>query len=60
MWVMFFPVAAVPLWHEKQLPTTWAWSTRVAGFQLEVAWQDAQLVLLVMWPLFFPVAAAPL
>jgi len=36
------PVAVVPLWQLEQLPFTWLWSTRVAGFQLVEAWHDSQ------------------
>ena len=37
MWVAGLPAAVVPLWQLEQVPMTWAWSTRVAGFHAVVA-----------------------
>jgi hypothetical protein len=39
------PVALAPLWQDEQLPSTCAWSTLVAGFQLLVAWQASHTAL---------------
>ena len=59
MWLGPLPVAFVPLWQVPQVPVTCAWSTRVAGFQPETAWQDSQVLLVAMWIDFFPVAFVP-
>ena len=40
------PVAVVPLWHDTQVPTTWVWSTVVAGFQALVPWHDSHVEVL--------------
>jgi hypothetical protein len=60
MWLAPLPVALVPLWHEPQVPVTWAWSTRNAGRHALVAWQLSQLVSVVMCELPLPVALVPL
>jgi len=60
MWFAPLAVALVPLWHELQVPVTWAWSTRVAGRQALVAWQLSQLVSVVMCEALLPVAFTPL
>jgi hypothetical protein len=56
----FLPVAIVPLWHEKQLPTTCVWSTRVAGDHATVEWHVWQFVLDWIWAALLPVAVVPL
>ena len=42
------------------MPVTCAWSTRVAGRQVEVEWQASQPLLEAMWVGFLPVAVVPL
>ena len=42
-----------------QVPVTCAWSTRVAGFQLETAWQASQVLLVARCVAFLPVAFVP-
>jgi hypothetical protein len=59
MWLAVLPVAMAPLWHEEQLPSTCAWSTRVTGCQVDVAWQLSQAALDLMWEVFLPVARTP-
>ena len=53
-------MAAVPLWHEKQVPWTWVWSTREAGFHAVVTWQDSQLRVEDRCTACLPVALVPL
>ena len=60
IWLAGLPVAIVPLWQLKHSPTTWAWSTRVAGFQAPVAWQLSQLSVVLIWFAGLPVAIVPL
>ena len=50
----------MPSWHEKQLPMTWVWSTRVAGRHPDGEWQDSQVLLDWMWLEPLPVAFTPL
>jgi len=48
------------LWQLEQVPETWAWSTRVAGRHVLVAWQLSQLVSVAMCEAALPVAFTPL
>jgi hypothetical protein len=59
-WVGCLPVAVVPSWQEKQVPTTWVWSTTNTGSQDELLWQSSQIFAVLMCPLPFPVASKPL
>ena len=43
MCVAFLPEAVVPSWHEKQVPSTCAWSTSEAGFHAATTWHDSQV-----------------
>ena len=49
----------MPSWQLKQVPSTSAWSTWIAGSQAVVRWQASQTVLVWIWLLFLPVAAVP-
>ena len=59
MWFAPLPAALVPLWHELQVPVTCAWSTRVAGFQADTAWQASQVLLVARCDALLPVAFTP-
>jgi hypothetical protein len=48
------PRAVDPLWHEKQVPVTWVWSTRVAGFHAVLTWQVSQAFVVVMCEAVLP------
>ncbi len=50
----------VPLWQAAQVPCTCVWSTRSAGRQAVVAWQDSQVSVVAMCVAFLPVAVVPL
>jgi hypothetical protein len=54
------PVALVPLWQLKQLPTTPSWLKPVAGVHAEVPWQLLHSALVAMWVGGLPVAPVPL
>ena len=43
-------VRDVPLWHVKQLPRTWAWSTLDVGVHVPVVWQLSQAAVDRIWP----------
>ena len=60
MWFDGLPGAFTPLWQLLQVPVTWLWSTRIAGFQAVVVWQVSQLVSLAMCVAPLPVAVVPL
>jgi hypothetical protein len=52
-------VADVPSWQEKQVPSTWVWSTREAGSQAATTWHDSQVDDDVIWVAPFPEARVP-
>jgi Na+-transporting NADH:ubiquinone oxidoreductase subunit NqrB len=54
MWFVPLPVAIAPSWQLAQVPTTWVWSTRVAGFHVAKAWQDSHVLLLAMCAVGLP------
>jgi hypothetical protein len=60
MWLVGLPGAFTPSWQLLQVPDTWLWSTRTAGFHAVVVWQASQLVSLAMCAAFLPVALVPL
>jgi hypothetical protein len=60
MWLVPFPVAVVPLWHDAQVPLTWVWSTRVTGLHVATEWHLSHVLLVVMCVALLPVAVVPL
>jgi len=59
---VFLPLATVPLWQDEQADRfcTCEWSSgRIAGFQVELRWQDSHLSDDAICVGFLPVAWVP-